>query len=72
MSIRTELRRGLRGPRHAGHTVAADHLGALSLPVGDDGVIIGNDANDTPQLIGFHRPVPYDVTLIGGCGRPRC
>ncbi|MFE9457825.1 hypothetical protein [Streptomyces californicus] len=66
MSIRTERRRGLRGPRHAGHTVAADHLGALSLPVGDDGVIIGNDAHDTPQLIGFHRPVPYDVTLIGG------
>ncbi|WP_124270378.1 hypothetical protein [Streptomyces sp. ADI96-02] len=58
--------RGLRGPRHAGHTVAADHLGALSLPVGDDGVIIGNDAEDRPQLIGFHRPAPYDVTLIGG------
>lgn len=66
MSNRTEPRRGLRGPRHAGHTVAAEHLGALSLPVGDDGVIIGDDADGRPQMIGFHRPVPYDVTLIGG------
>ncbi|MER6722657.1 MULTISPECIES: hypothetical protein [Streptomyces] len=60
------LRRGLLGPRHAGHTLAADHLGALSLPVGDDGVIIGDDAEGRPQMIGFHRPVPYDVLLIGG------
>ncbi|MFF2730865.1 hypothetical protein ACFVS9_23570 [Streptomyces sp. NPDC058008] len=59
-------RRGLLGPRHAGHTLAADHLGALSLPVGDDGVIIGDDAEGRPQMIGFHRPVPYDVLLIGG------
>jgi hypothetical protein len=59
-------RRGLLGPRHAGHTLAADHLGALSLPVGDDGVIIGDDAEGRPQLIGFHRPAPYDVLLIGG------
>lgn len=59
-------RRGLLGPRHAGHTLAADHLGALSLPVGDDGVIIGDDAEGRPQMIGFHRPAPYDVLLIGG------
>lgn len=59
-------RHGLRGPRHAGHTIAADHLGALSLPVGDDGVVIGNDAENRPQIIGFHRPAPYDVLLIGG------
>ncbi|MEU8673063.1 hypothetical protein [Streptomyces sp. NPDC048560] len=66
MTNRTEPRRGLRGPRHAGHTLAADHLGALALPVGDDGVVIGDDAEGRPQMIGFHRPTPYDVLLIGG------
>ncbi|MFI9625822.1 hypothetical protein [Streptomyces sp. NPDC052042] len=66
MRHRTEPRRGLRGPRHAGHTLAAEHLGALSLPVGDDGVIIGTDSEGRAQVIGFHRPVPYDVLLIGG------
>ncbi|MEV6316474.1 hypothetical protein [Streptomyces sp. NPDC051776] len=58
--------RGLLGPRHAGHSVAADHLGALSLPVGDDGVVIGHDAEGRPQLMGLHRPEPYEVLLIGG------
>ncbi|MFF2964516.1 hypothetical protein ACFVT1_37825 [Streptomyces sp. NPDC057963] len=66
MTNRTGPRRGLRGPRHAGHTLAAEHLGALSLPVGDDGVIIGSDAEGRTQMIGFHRPAPYDVLLIGG------
>ncbi|MFJ5683362.1 hypothetical protein [Streptomyces sp. NPDC093099] len=58
--------RGLRGPRHAGHTLAVEDLGALSLPVGDDGVVIGDDAEGRPQLVGFHRSTPYDVLLIGG------
>ncbi|MDQ0940352.1 hypothetical protein [Streptomyces sp. V1I1] len=58
--------RGLLGPRHAGHTMSADHLGALSLPVGDDGVVIGEDAEGRPQMVGFHRSTPYDVLLIGG------
>ncbi|MFP3987555.1 hypothetical protein U9R90_08625 [Streptomyces sp. E11-3] len=58
--------RGLLGPRHAGHTVPTDALGALSLPVGDDGVVIGDDAEGRPQIVGFHRPVPYEVLLIGG------
>ncbi|MFJ4922720.1 hypothetical protein [Streptomyces sp. NPDC088725] len=58
--------RGLRGPRHAGHTMAADHLGTLSLPVGDDGVMIGDDAEGRPLLLGLHRSTPYDVLLIGG------
>ena len=58
--------RGLIGPRHAGHTVPTDHLGALSLPVGDDGVVIGEDGEGRPQLVGFHRSTPYDVVLIGG------
>lgn len=58
--------RGLIGPRHAGHTMTADHLGALSLPVGDDGVVIGDDAEGRPQMVGFHRSTPYEVLLIGG------
>ncbi|MEW1720776.1 hypothetical protein [Streptomyces sp. NPDC093109] len=58
--------RGLRGPRHAGHTMAVDHLGSLALPVGDDGVVLGDDAEGRPQLVGFHRSTPYDVLLIGG------
>jgi hypothetical protein len=58
--------RGLFGPRHAGHTVATDHLAALSLPVGDDGVVIGDDAEGRPQMVGFHRSTPYEVLLIGG------
>lgn len=58
--------RGLLGPHHAGHTMAADDLGALSLPVGDDGVVIGDDAEGRPQMVGFHRSTPYDVLLIGG------
>lgn len=58
--------RTLLGPRHAGHTVPADALGALTLPVGDDGVVIGDDAEGRPQLVGFHRSAPYDVLLIGG------
>ncbi|MFV2121729.1 hypothetical protein ACE14D_26175, partial [Streptomyces sp. Act-28] len=58
--------RGLFGPRHAGHSVAADGIGALSLPVGDDGVVIGDDAEGNPRIVGFHRSTPYDVLLIGG------
>lgn len=58
--------RTLLGPRHAGHTMPADELGALSLPVGDDGVVIGDDAEGHPQMVGFHRSAPYDVLLIGG------
>ncbi|MEV8392462.1 MULTISPECIES: hypothetical protein [unclassified Streptomyces] len=58
--------RGLRGPRHAGHALPIEDLGALSLPVGDDGVVIGDDAEGRPQLVGFHRSTPYDVLLIGG------
>ncbi|AZK96843.1 hypothetical protein GTW66_11185 [Streptomyces sp. SID5473] len=58
--------RRLTGPRHPGHTMAAVDLGALSLPVGDDGVVIGDDAEGRPLMVGFHRSTPYDVLLIGG------
>ncbi|AXK35409.1 hypothetical protein DVA86_24930 [Streptomyces armeniacus] len=57
---------GLRGPRRAHHALPADHLAALSLPIGDDGVVVGNDAEGRPQVLGFHHPVPYDVVLVGG------
>lgn len=57
---------GLHGPRRAGHTLPADDLGALSLPIGDDGVVVGADAEGRPQMVGFHHPVPYDVVLVGG------
>ncbi|MFF5565059.1 hypothetical protein ACFY7Z_00105 [Streptomyces sp. NPDC012623] len=66
MTVGIGTARGLRGPRHAGHTMAVDHLGALALPVGDDGVVLGDDAEGRQQLVGFHRSTPYDVLLIGG------
>ncbi|MBA0051877.1 hypothetical protein E0L36_13510 [Streptomyces sp. AJS327] len=58
--------RGVHGPRGGGHTLPVDELGALSLPIGDDGVVVGADAEGRPQMVGFHHPVPYDVVLIGG------
>lgn len=57
---------GLLGPRRTGHALPADHLPALSLPIGDDGVVVGNDAEGRPQVVGFHHPTAYDVVLIGG------
>lgn len=60
------LLQGLRGPQRAGHSLPADDLAALSLPIGDDGVVVGSDAEGRPQVVGFHHPVPYDVVLIGG------
>lgn len=60
------LLQGLQGPRRSGHSLPAEHLAALSLPIGDDGVVVGNDAEGRPQVVGFHHPMPYDVVLIGG------
>ncbi|MFH8581810.1 hypothetical protein OHB11_11035 [Streptomyces zaomyceticus] len=57
---------GLVGPRRDRHSVPLDQLEALSLPVGDDGMVIGVDAENRPAVLGINRPVPYDVTLIGG------
>ncbi|MFJ2741245.1 hypothetical protein ACIO3O_16440 [Streptomyces sp. NPDC087440] len=42
-------------------TVAGD-----GVPVGGDGVPVGVDAHGRALLLGVHRPVPYDVVLIGG------
>ncbi|WP_425586547.1 hypothetical protein [Streptomyces showdoensis] len=57
---------GLIGPRRDRHSVPLDQLGALALPVGDDGLVVGVDAEGRPAVLGINRPSPYDVTLIGG------
>ncbi|MDX3341123.1 hypothetical protein PV689_35730 [Streptomyces sp. ATCC51928] len=57
---------GLIGPRRGRHTVSLDELATLGLPVGDDGTVIGVDAEGRPAVIGINRPTPYEVTLIGG------
>ncbi|MEU8463002.1 hypothetical protein [Streptomyces sp. NPDC029003] len=57
---------GLVGPRRERHVVAAADLDGLALPVGDDGVVIGVDAEGRPAVLGVNRPTPYEVTLIGG------
>ncbi|WP_432083407.1 hypothetical protein [Streptomyces sp. WAC 04229] len=57
---------GLMGPRHGAHAVPAAELDALALPLGDDGVVIGVDAEGRPAVLGVNRPTPYDVVLIAG------
>ncbi|MFE5858240.1 hypothetical protein ACFQ61_34110 [Streptomyces sp. NPDC056500] len=57
---------GLIGPRRDRHEVPLDQLAALAVPVGDDGMVIGVDADGRPTVLGINRPTPYDVTLIGG------
>ncbi|TGA92479.1 hypothetical protein [Streptomyces sp. MZ04] len=67
-AFRTAVRRGfgLLGPRHRRHTLPAEQVDALALPIGDDGVVIGVDAQGQPAVLGVNRPTPYDVLLIGG------
>jgi hypothetical protein len=65
-SAGTRLGFGLSGPRRGRHAVTLDELASLSLPVGDDGMVIGVDAGGRPAVLGINRPVPYEVTLIGG------
>ncbi|MEW2545726.1 hypothetical protein AB0910_08090 [Streptomyces sp. NPDC047002] len=57
---------GLIGPRRERHVLTLDQLESLALPVGDDGVVIGVDANGRPAVLGINRATAYDVTLIGG------
>ncbi|MFF5448307.1 hypothetical protein [Streptomyces sp. NPDC012888] len=57
---------GLVGPRRERHVMPSGDLDGLALPVGDDGVVIGMDAEGRPAVLGINRPSPYDVTLIGG------
>ncbi|MEU2560097.1 hypothetical protein ABZ626_12275 [Streptomyces longispororuber] len=57
---------GLLGPRHARHTLGAEEIDELALPIGDDGVVIGVDAQERPAVLGVNRPTAHDVLLIGG------
>ncbi|MFG2771151.1 hypothetical protein [Streptomyces sp. NPDC048350] len=65
-STRPRFGFGLVGPRRDRHAVPLEQLGALGLPVGDDGMVIGVDAEGRPAVLGINRPTPYEVTLIGG------
>ncbi|MET9774885.1 hypothetical protein ABZ023_11575 [Streptomyces sp. NPDC006367] len=57
---------GLIGPRHGRHTLSPEDLDTLSLPIGDDGVVIGVDAEGQSAVLGLNRPTPYEMVLIGG------
>ncbi|MBZ9638485.1 hypothetical protein [Streptomyces sp. PSKA30] len=57
---------GLLGPRHSRHALPVEQVDALSLPIGDDGVVVGVNAEGQPAVLGVNRPTPYDIVLIGG------
>ncbi|WP_232247456.1 hypothetical protein [Kitasatospora azatica] len=57
---------GLRGPRREQHVLEPADLAALAFPVGDDGVLIGEDPERRPAVLGLFRPTAYDVVLVGG------
>ncbi len=56
----------VRGPRHEKHVLEAGELRALSIPVGDDGVVVGTDPNRQNAVIGLFRPRPVDGALVAG------
>lgn len=56
----------LLGPRHERHMLTAARLPALGLPMGDDGVVIGVDAERNPAVLGLFRPEPLHVAFVGG------
>ncbi|WP_043683492.1 hypothetical protein [Streptomyces xylophagus] len=68
VSISSRLRAGfgLLGPRHPRHALPVDQVEALSLPIGDDGVVVGIDPEGQPAVLGVNRPTPYDILLISG------
>ncbi|MFJ6794034.1 hypothetical protein [Streptomyces sp. NPDC091268] len=57
---------GLVGPRRGRQVLSTADLEALAVPVGDDGVVIGVDAEGRPAVLGVHRAAPYEIVLIGG------
>lgn len=57
---------GLPGPRHGWHALTVEEVDELALPIGDDGVVVGVDAEGQPAVLGVNRPTPHDVLLIGG------
>jgi hypothetical protein len=56
----------VRGPRHERHMLEAAELNALTIPVGDDGVVIGTDPGRQPAVLGLFRPRPVDGALVAG------
>ncbi|WP_405900197.1 hypothetical protein OG242_24480 [Streptomyces sp. NBC_00727] len=54
------------GPRRRRYTIGPEQLDSLTLPVGDDGVVIGVDERGFPAVLGLNRPSAYDITLVGG------
>ncbi|MFE7109194.1 hypothetical protein ACFU98_00440 [Streptomyces sp. NPDC057575] len=56
---------GLLGPRRDRHVLPVEQLAALSLPLGDDGVVAGVDAKGKPAVLGLFRPAQLDVVVIG-------
>jgi hypothetical protein len=65
--LRAQVRSGfgLVGPRHGRHALSVEQVDSLALPIGDDGVVIGVDAEGQPAVLGLNRPTPHDVVLIG-------
>ncbi|MCQ4043671.1 hypothetical protein ACFOSC_04730 [Streptantibioticus rubrisoli] len=63
---RARLGFGLLGPRRSRHVLPAGQLSAVGVPVGDDGVVIGVDAQNQPAVLGINRPTPLEVVLVGG------
>jgi hypothetical protein len=57
---------GLPGPRREQHVLTLDQLGAVALPVGGDGVVVGVEGDGSPAVLGLFRPRPYHVVLVGG------
>ncbi|MEV0281527.1 hypothetical protein AB0I22_34795 [Streptomyces sp. NPDC050610] len=57
---------GLIGPRRQRHELTPEQFESLALPVGDDGVVIGQDARGQASVLGLSRPTPFEVLLIGG------
>ncbi|MDI2132464.1 hypothetical protein [Yinghuangia seranimata] len=57
---------GRFGPRHDSHVLTEDQLGALTMPVSDDGIVVGVDQDRAPAVLGLFRPEPYEISFIGG------
>ncbi|WP_436787157.1 hypothetical protein [Yinghuangia sp. YIM S10712] len=55
-----------RGPRLERHALTVEQLGALSVPVSDDGIVVGHDQDRTPAVLGLFRPEPYEISFVGG------
>ena len=56
----------VRGPQLEKHILEPEEFGALALPVGDDGVVIGTDQSSRPAVLGMFKPKAVDMALVGG------